>query len=227
MVFIPQLLDNEEMSLGKETSVFVLANAALHRAAWEALLTGQPGIVFRGSAANVSALPIPATASQNLAVLIDFSSFSLDWLQELKTAGPTAGILCLVDEYNLQQIVGLLQAGVGGCLLRDADVPDLIRALVAVGRGEIVLPPALASQALAALARGQLPQETTAETLTDREMDVLSLLAKGMTNKEIAQRLFLSVRTVEAHLQNIYGKLNVSSRTEAALWAVQHEDFSK
>ncbi len=145
----------------------------------------------------------------------------------MKTTKPTAGILCLVNEYNLQQIVGLLQAGVGGCLLRDAEVPDLIRALVAVGRGEIVLPPALASQALAALARGRLPQETTAESLTDREKDVLSLLAKGMTNKEIAQCLFLSVRTVEAHLQNIYGKLNVSSRTEAVLWAVQQEEFSK
>ncbi len=215
------------MSTGKEISVYVLAKAALHRAAWEALLTGQPGIVLRGSAANVADLPAPETKSRNTAVLIDFPTLSLDWLQELKTTKPTAGILCLVNEYNLQQIVGLLQAGVGGCLLRDAEVPDLIRALVAVGRGEIVLPPALASQALAALARGRLPQETTAESLTDREKDVLSLLAKGMTNKEIAQCLFLSVRTVEAHLQNIYGKLNVSSRTEAVLWAVQQEEFSK
>jgi DNA-binding NarL/FixJ family response regulator len=73
-----------------------------------------------------------------------------------------------------------------------------------------------------ALARGDHRPQQTVETLTDHEKEVLTLLAQGLTNKDIAQSLFLSVRTIETHLRNIYGKLNVSSRTEAVLWAVQH-----
>jgi NarL family two-component system response regulator LiaR len=99
----------------------------------------------------------------------------------------------------------------------------LVQAIVAAGRGEIVLPPEWATKALVALARGEMGQERPSpHTLTDREEDVLRLLAQGRTNKDIAQTLFLSVRTIEAHLRNIYGKLAVASRTEAVLWAVQH-----
>ena len=110
-----------------------------------------------------------------------------------------------------------------GVINRDATVPELTRSLLATARGEIVLPPSLAAQALLALARGNVaPQQHQIESLTDREQDVLTLLAQGMTNKDIAQTLFLSVRTIEAHLRNIYGKLDVNNRTEAVLWAVQH-----
>jgi DNA-binding NarL/FixJ family response regulator len=212
------------MSEAKETSVIILAKTALHRAAWEALLAQQPAIAVWGSAAELEDIPPLQSPTHNTAVLVDFPALSIDWLQKLGTAVPGHAILCLVDEYNLQQIVSLLQAGIGGCLLREAAVPDLIRALIAVSRGEIVLPPALAAQALAALARGTLTQDTAAESLTEREKDVLHLLARGKTNKDIAQTLFLSVRTIEAHLHNIYSKLNVNSRTEAVLWAVQQQD---
>jgi len=116
----------------------------------------------------------------------------------------------------------MLQAGAAGILSRDATLPELTQALVASGRGEIVLPPSLAARALAALARGEVHPQQNLETLTERERDVLALLAQGLTNKDIAQSMFLSVRTVEAHLRNVYGKLNVTSRTEAVLWAVQH-----
>jgi DNA-binding NarL/FixJ family response regulator len=75
---------------------------------------------------------------------------------------------------------------------------------------------------LVALARGEAVQEASPAALTSREQEVLKLLAQGFTNKDIAQTLFLSVRTVEAHLRNVYSKLGVSSRTEAAIWAVNH-----
>jgi DNA-binding NarL/FixJ family response regulator len=116
----------------------------------------------------------------------------------------------------------LLQAGAAGVLSRDATLPELTRALIAASRGEIVLPPELAARTLAALARGEVRSGQNIETLTEREREVLTLLAKGMTNKDIAQTLFLSVRTVEAHLRNVYGKLGVATRTEAVLWAMQH-----
>ena len=99
---------------------------------------------------------------------------------------------------------------------------ELDRAIIAVGRGEIALPPSIAARALAALARGETIKGDLIEALSEREVEVLQLLAQGMTNKDIAQTLILSVRTVEAHLRSIFGKLGVRSRTEAALWATEH-----
>lgn len=117
----------------------------------------------------------------------------------------------------------LLQAGITGCLSREEPVAELSRAIIAVGRGEIVLPPSLAVRALAVLARGDTGGNGgLIEPLSERESEVLRLLAQGLTNKDIAQTLILSVRTVEAHLRNIFGKLGVRSRTEAALWAAKH-----
>ncbi len=97
-----------------------------------------------------------------------------------------------------------------------------MRALIAVGRDELALPEQVAGDVLIALARDQHPGSGLVEELTDREREVLNQLAMGSTNKDIAQQLMISVRTVEAHLRSVYAKLNVSSRTEAVLWAVQN-----
>jgi DNA-binding NarL/FixJ family response regulator len=136
-------------------------------------------------------------------------------------------LLFLVESYDLGEIVSLLREGATGFIVRDSAVSDLARGIIAAGRGEIVLPQELATRALVALARGEVGQEESSFTLTEREREVLNFLAQGYTNKDIAQSLFLSVRTVEAHLRNIYGKLGVTSRTEAALWAVNHDHALK
>lgn len=115
----------------------------------------------------------------------------------------------------------MLKAGAAGCVSRDESVAELARAVIACGREEISLPPSVASRALAALARGETVSASPNEPLSERETEVLGLLARGLTNKGIAQELFVSVRTVEAHLRSIFAKLGVRSRTEAALWAVE------
>lgn len=211
------------MSKTPSTRVVILAGTTLHRAAWDALLAQQPGLAVWGTAANVDDVVALYAPAHPATVLCDLPDVSPDVVGPLAAAAPEYGLLCLVDAYDLAQVVALLHAGAIGCLVRDATVPDLARALIASGRGEIVLPPSLAARALAALARGGLRREEPADTLTERETEVLGLLAQGMTNKDIAQSFFLSVRTVEAHLRNIYGKLDVSSRTEAVLWAVNHD----
>jgi len=202
--------------------VAIWAEATLPRVAWEALLTPQPGLEVWGTAANLDDLLALSLVGGHTAVLLDLEEPLSPQVEQVAKAIPDVGQLYLVDEYELSQIVALLQAGATGVLSRNATLPELTRALIATSRGEIVLPPELAAQALVTLARGGLRARQNIETLTDRERDVLTLLAKGMTNKDIAQNLFLSVRTVEAHLRNIYGKLEVASRTEAVLWAVQH-----
>lgn len=204
------------------TDIIILASATLPGAAWKALLTHQPGLTVRGTTSTISDLSDLVKPNDSGVILLDFPEVSVDLVQQLKTAVSTYGQLILVNEYDLPQIISLLQAGAVGIMSRNASVSDLSRGLIAAGRGEIVLPPALASQALTALVRGNLNKSEPVDSLTSREKEVLSLLAKGLTNKDIAQTLFLSVRTIEAHLRNIYGKLHVATRTEAVLWAVQH-----
>lgn len=210
-------------SVPSPTQVIILALSSLPRLAWEALLAAQPGISVWGTVANYDDLmALPPTRSPTT-ILLDLYLPWPPWAAQLSETLPNYGLLHLVDEYDLAQIVSLLRTGMTGVLSRDATVPELTRGLLAAARGEIVLPPSLAARALIALARGDIASsQHQVESLTDREQDVLTLLAQGMTNKDIAQSLFLSVRTIEAHLRNIYGKLEVNNRTEAVLWAVQH-----
>jgi two-component system, NarL family, response regulator LiaR len=98
---------------------------------------------------------------------------------------------------------------------------ELLAAIRQVARGETFLPSSIAKQVVTELAARSESRAQPAEPLADREREVLLLLAQGLSNKDIAQKLYLSVRTVEGHLANVYGKLRVKSQTEAALWAAQ------
>jgi DNA-binding NarL/FixJ family response regulator len=201
----------------------IYAPAALPRAAWRALLADQPGLSLGGALAEPSQLPGLLASDQPTTLLIDLPTPQPDVIRSLKEINSRIGLLVLVHAYELSEIIPLLRAGATGCLSRDETVGNLARAIIAAGRGEIVLPPGIALQALTALARGEpIGPEALIEPLTDREVEVLRLLAQGLTNKDIAQTLILSVRTIDAHLRSIFGKLNVRSRTEAALWAVKH-----
>lgn len=203
------------------THLLIFAPAELHRVAWQALLERQPGIVVAGMMGELAEIsrfdPLMPTA-----VLVDLPIIQAEFVVQLHNAAPHYGLLFLVEGYSLAEIVELLRAGATGFIARDSTVGDLSRAIIAAARGEIVLPPDLATQALVALARGERDPKEPGVSLTGREGEVLNLLASGLTNKDIAQSLILSVRTVEAHLRSIYGKLGVASRTEAALWAVNH-----
>ena len=194
--------------------------------------SGRPGapcsLINRASVSGARWLsrhswPVLLASDQPTTLLIDLPTPQPDVIRSLKEINSHIGLLVLVHSYDLVEIIPLLKAGATGCLSRDETVGNLARAIIAAGRGEIVLPPGIAMQALTALARGEpIGPEDPIEPLTDREVEVLRLLAQGLTNKDIAQTLILSVRTIDAHLRSIFGKLNVRSRTEAALWAVKH-----
>ena len=206
------------------TRLIILTPATLYQEAWRALLSTQLGIEVVDTVSQPQDLGQLIPLNQRpTTILIDLAAAEPAVAHQFKEITPAPGLLFLVDEYDLAKMVALLQVGAAGCLIRDATVADLVRGIIAAGRGEIVLPPEWATKALVALVRGEVEQgRPFLNTLTDREQDVLRLLAHGMTNKDIAQSLFLSVRTIEAHLRNIYGKLGVTSRTAAVLWAVQH-----
>ncbi len=210
------------MTAHPPTSLIILASATLYRAAWQTLLADQPDITVSGAAGDISKVSTFMQPGQPTTLLVDLPPPLLPYTEQLKTIAPNLGLLFLVDSYELDQILPLLRAGATGCISRDEPVAELARAIIAVGRGEITLPPSIAARALTALARGESATGDLIEPLSEREVEVLQLLAQGMTNKDIAQTLILSVRTVEAHLRNIFGKLGVRSRTEAALWATKH-----
>ncbi len=194
----------------------------MQRSAWLALLEKQPGITVVSAVATLSDLQNHQPFNQPTTIFVDVPSINSDFVEQLATAVADGNLLLHIQESDIAEMVTLLQAGAIGFIDSNATVPDLARAIIAVGRGEIVLPPDKASQVMLALARGGVQEERPLDHLTDREKEVLTLLAQGLTNKDIAQTLILSVRTVEAHLRNIFGKLHVTSRTEAAVWAINH-----
>jgi DNA-binding NarL/FixJ family response regulator len=141
--------------------------------------------------------------------------------KRIKAAAPHIHILALSAYDDDPYIWGLLEAGASGYVLKTAESRELIRAIRAVATGQSALDPAIAPRIIARASR-----PNTDESLTERELEVLRLAARGLTNKQIGHDLDISDRTVQNHLANIYTKLNVASRTEAVTAALQRGLFS-
>jgi len=142
--------------------------------------------------------------------------------RRIKAGYPEVPVLILTAYDDDPYIFALLQAGASGYILKTANSAELVQAVRAVHRGESALDPAVTQKVVQQLTTGRpLGAQATIETLTDREVEVLRLVAKGLTNKAIGQALGISDRTVQGHLANIYGKLHVSSRTEAVTKALK------
>ena len=138
--------------------------------------------------------------------------------KQIKALHPATAVLILTAYDNDQYIFALLEAGAAGYLLKNVRGQEVIEAVRAVHAGESVLHPVVARKVLNRFVpSSREARDREVEELTDREMEVLKLAAKGLNNKDIAQELCLSVRTVQAHLGNIFGKLMVGSRTEAVV----------
>jgi DNA-binding NarL/FixJ family response regulator len=142
--------------------------------------------------------------------------------RRIKADHPSVRVLILTAYDDDPYIFALLHAGASGYILKTAESGELVRAVRAVHRGESALDPAVAQKVVQQLTTGRpLGAQASVEALTERELEVLRLAAKGQTNKAIGQSLDISDRTVQGHLANIYGKLNVSSRTEAVTEALK------
>jgi NarL family two-component system response regulator LiaR len=139
--------------------------------------------------------------------------------KRIKISNPSTSVLALTAYDYDQYIFALLEAGAAGYLLKDVSGQELIEAIRAVRRGDCVLHPAVARKVLTRFRHSSADRGGDARKgiLTARECEVLKRAARGMWNKEIAEELFLSLSTVEAHLSSIFNKLGVSSRTEAVV----------
>src|SRR6185436_12470852 len=135
---------------------------------------------------------------------------------DIRKEMPDIEVIALTSVLEDSSVVGAIRAGAIGYLLKDTEADELIRAIKAAAAGQVQLSPKAASRLL-----NEVRTPDSPETLTERENEVLRLVAQGASNKEIAQSLHIGEKTVKTHVSSILGKLNVSSRTQAALYAVR------
>jgi len=181
-------------------------------------------VVAEGSS-GVDALRLVAQHRPDVLVL-DVNLPDLNGLQvtqQLRAQGVTTAILILSVHDDSQTGFGLLESGATGDVLKDEALETLANAVRAAARGESWFSPAVARKVLRrAIERPPpVPPESSYFILTPRETQVLCLLAQGLDNAAIAQRLTVTKQTVQNHVSNIYGKLDLTSRTEAALYAIR------
>jgi NarL family two-component system response regulator LiaR len=159
--------------------------------------------------------------------IIDIAMPNLNGIEatkQIKTNQPTTSVLVLSAYDNDQYIYAVLEAGANGYLLKNVRGAQLVDAIRDVSAGEVVLDPHVARKVVqwfSSMSHGKSVVEGLPDHFSERELEVLRLAARGMSNKEIASELALSVRTVQSHLGNIFDKLGVSSRTEAVLRALK------
>ena len=143
--------------------------------------------------------------------------------RRIKPRCPSTAVLILTAYDDDEYVFALLEAGAAGYLLKDVDSREVVKAVRAVHAGESVLHPVIARKVISRFKSPatKVSEEKPAEELSERELQVLRLAARGMSNKDIASELCISVRTVQGHLSAIFNKLGVGSRTEAVFQAVK------
>ncbi|MGA8278878.1 MAG: response regulator transcription factor [Rhodanobacteraceae bacterium] len=139
--------------------------------------------------------------------------------RKIRAASPDTQVVLLTSFEDAQQIVAAVQAGALSCLLKDVDADALADALRKAAHGEAVLHPRVAARLVDALHQGTATGSRVLESLSQREHEVLTLMAEGMSNLSIAERLGIGEKTVKTHVSNVLGKLGVSDRTQAAVYA--------
>jgi DNA-binding NarL/FixJ family response regulator len=188
------------------------------RAGLEQLLEAEEDIDVVGAAADgCEALTMVGELGADV-VLMDLSMPVLDGVEatrRLSSVAPDVRVVVLTSFADRDRILAALEAGAAGYLLKDAEPYELLAGVRAASRGEAPLAPRAASAVLSKLPSAR-------PVLTDREVEVLSLLGEGLANKLIAAELGISEQTVKTHLTHIFGRIGVSDRTNAALWARRH-----
>ncbi|MGD9145397.1 MAG: response regulator transcription factor [Anaerolineae bacterium] len=167
------------------------------------------------------------TVEQNPDVaLVDIAMPKLNGIEatkQIKVRSPSTAVLILTAYDDEQYIFALLEAGAAGYLLKSVRGRDLIAAIRSVHAGESVLHPVIARKVINHFSRpaDEPSPQPGVEPLSERELEVLRLAARGLGNREIAQELYLSTRTVQTHLSTIFAKMKVGSRTEAVVQALR------
>jgi DNA-binding NarL/FixJ family response regulator len=200
-------------------------HAVVRRGLW-AFLDGEPDLEVVGDAeGGAQALDVLARLDSEGrrpdVVVMDLQMAPPDGIEStrlIRTRYDDVDVVALTSFGDEERVHAALEAGASGYLLKDSEADEVATAVRAARRGELQLDPAVARRLTSSLRTGARNRK---DELTTRELEVLRLLGAGKANKEIAAELSITERTARTHVSNILGKLDLSSRTQAALWAVR------
>ena len=203
--------------------ILIADDHAIVREGLRALIETEAGMELVGEASDgIEAIQMSRRLAPDV-ILLDLLMPRKDGLaaiEEIKQDQPDACILVLTSFAEDDKVFPAIKAGACGYLLKDTAPQALLQAIRDVHRGESSLHPTIARKLLQELNQpSDLPP--AADPLTEREVDVLRLVAQGLPNEEIGERLFIAERTVRTHVSNILGKLHLANRTQAALYALR------
>lgn len=203
--------------------VLIVDDHPVVRQGLRTFLSSRPGFEVAGEAADGNEAVREAERLDPDVVLLDLvmpRGGGIDAIRRLRTAGDRPRVIVLTSFAGDNQVVDAVRAGAAGYLLKDVPPADLEAAIRRVHVGGVLLDPSVVGAVMAEVAAAERPPGV--DELTARERQVLSLLAQGRSNRELATELYVSEKTVKTHVSSILAKLRLTDRTQAALFAVRH-----
>lgn len=204
------------------TRVLIVDDHSVVRQGIQMYMGTDPSIQVVGEAEDCLDAVRKAKSLRPDVILMDLVMPRGDGIQaiaEIKRRIPDLKIIVLTTFADETRVRAAMEAGADGYLLKDADGDALLQAVHSAEKGDIPLHPRVAQHLVRSFTKRDNANGN--KSLTDREREILQLVSRGMSNKDVAETLGLSVGTVKVHVSNILGKLNVSNRTEASIWALQ------
>ena len=203
--------------------ILIADDHAIVREGLRTLIASEPGMELVGEAADGTEAVSLARSLEPDVILMDLvmpHKDGLEAISEIKHKNPEMCILVLTSFSEEDKVFPAIRAGALGYLLKDSSPQQLLQAIYDVHRGESSLHPTVALKLVREISQpSDLPPAE--HPLTEREVDVLELVAQGLSNQEIADQLVISEWTVRTHVRNILGKLHLANRTQAALYALR------
>jgi NarL family two-component system response regulator LiaR len=219
-----------DLHMTAKIRVLIVDDHAVVRQGLRTFLELQPDIEVVGEGSDGAQAVDLAKKLQPDVILLDLVMPQMDGIEATRrilTYSHNSHILILTSFAEDDKVFPAIRAGAQGYLLKDIDPNELVQAVRDASQGKALLHPDIAQKLMSAVVASPSPKETTGPVnalgnLTEREVEVLRLIARGLNNHEIADKMVISEKTVKTHVSNILGKLGLGDRTQAAIWALKH-----